>query len=733
MIDGGSTGRDGGVANADGSTLDGGNNGTRDSGNNGGGDGGNNDTGDGGNNGGGDGGNDGGGDGGNIGRADGSAPLPDAGVLAMSPNFTSVPLGSTQRFEVGAAAGAIVQWTVERVPNGNPTVGTLTPVAADPRLGDYAAPRSTSRLPLTYRIRAVSPGGIGTAIVTLVAPTPTITSVSPSQVDEGAQGVMITVTGTGFTTSTLVELDGIALPATFVSWTTMTADLSASLLTVAGERRLIIRNPAPGGGTAVVTFPVVLRRTIIEPGAPPGAPGLFDNAATGTNPARQPDVTYPEDGSVAPLDFPTPVVSWDQPAPSNVCRLRISGPAVVVDVYTSTQGGLPPERNPSVELTDTLWSTIVGTAFTELRLSYQVACAEVALSGGSLVIVDGMIYQSAPVRYTVLRESAGGRIVYFSGNIEGLWRIDIGGNTAVAQPWMGPDPAFALQTNDCVGCHSFSGDGRRMSYSEAVLTWQLGVAEIDTQVPSVYVPPTQSDVAVWTAMHPSGDWVLNTNLQAEIEVMDADTGLRVATAPTASAGLLATQANWSPRGDRFAFVSGTATNENGVTDFFDGQVWTMEFSTTATGAPAFGASTMLAGPDVAGGTAYYPAFSPDGEWVVFCRAPTGSSYANSDAKLWLARADGSTAPVPLTNANRTGALQNSWPRWAPTASAGKYWLLFSSTRAYPPLNGTGPQQLWVTRVDVSSQGGPDPSTPAIWLSGQEPFTGNLTAEWTIAR
>ena len=50
--------------------------------------------------------------------------------------------------------------------------------------------------------------------------------------------------------------------------------------------------------------------------------------------------------------------------------------------------------------------------------------------------------------------------------------------------------------------------------------------------------------------------------------------------------------------------------------------------------------------------------------------------------------------------------------------------------AWARSTGTGPQQLWVSRLDMSLLPA-DPSAPAVWLPGQEPFTGNLTAEWTV--
>ena len=96
------------------------------------------------------------------------------------------------------------------------------------------------------------------------------------------------------------------------------------------------------------------------------------------------------------------------------------------------------------------------------------------------------------------------------------------------------------------------------------------------------------------------------------------------------------------------------------------------------------------------------------------------------------KADGTVGPVALGRANMGANRSNSWPRWSPSAQGGQYWIIFNSQRPYPPYNGTGPQQLWVSRIDTTQLPG-DPSSPAIWLSGQEPFTGNLTAEWTVNR
>lgn len=658
-------------------------------------------------------------------------PQPDTGIvptrLTVTPNFVSVSLATNQVLSVNAPPGSAVTWTVNNVVGGSTQLGTIAPDAIDSRTATFSAPARAIAVPVTVTVRATIPGFEGAALITLISAAPNVGTVTPASIDVGAPDTVITIAGVGFDGSSRVALDGIGLTIRSVTWTQIEAVVPNSILGIPGERRLVVRNPPPGGGTLAVTFPVVLRQSMLQPGVPAAAPMLFGMAMTGVDLARRPTITYPEDGSIAPLDFPAPVVSWGQPAPSNICRVSLRSPAVAIDIYT-TNVGLPPQQNPSATVAPAMWSTIVTTAFGPLSMRVTVACAEVA----GATIPNGTIYESLPVDYVVLPTSAGGRIVYFSGLIEGLWRIDIGGNNVVAEPWIGPDPAFRLQTPQCVGCHSFSADGRKLSYAiEAVIPWALELVDVVTSTPAVAVPGTQGAEAVWTAMHPSGDWVLATGLASTIVLLSGTTGQVVGPVPTGAAGTNATQAFWSPRGDQFVFVSG---NEglNGVSDFANGQVWTMDFSVSAMGVPQYGAPTLLAGPDVAGGTAYYPSYSPDGEWVAFCRAPTGSSYNNPNATLWLVRADGTFGPVRLDAANRVGPLSNSWPRWAPTNAGGRYWLVFSSQRGYPPLNGTGPQQLWITHIDPTQITG-DPSSPAIWLSGQAPFTGNLTAEWTIAR
>jgi tetratricopeptide (TPR) repeat protein len=66
---------------------------------------------------------------------------------------------------------------------------------------------------------------------------------------------------------------------------------------------------------------------------------------------------------------------------------------------------------------------------------------------------------------------------------------------------------------------------------------------------------------------------------------------------------------------------------------------------------------------------YFPKYSPDGKWIVFCRAEN-FMLLQPDSKLYIMKADGTDAR--LMNCNMGN--MNSWHSWSPNG----HWLVFSS-------------------------------------------------------
>ncbi|KKK91769.1 hypothetical protein LCGC14_2709620, partial [marine sediment metagenome] len=96
---------------------------------------------------------------------------------------------------------------------------------------------------------------------------------------------------------------------------------------------------------------------------------------------------------------------------------------------------------------------------------------------------------------------------------------------------------------------------------------------------------------------------------------------------------------------------------------------------------------------------YFPKFSPDGKWIVFCKAKS-FMLLQPDSELYIMPSSGGQPRRMRCNTSR----MNSWHSWSPNGR----WLVFSS-KAYSPYT-----QLFLTHVDEQGR-----DTPAILL---EQFT-----------
>lgn len=87
-----------------------------------------------------------------------------------------------------------------------------------------------------------------------------------------------------------------------------------------------------------------------------------------------------------------------------------------------------------------------------------------------------------------------------------------------------------------------------------------------------------------------------------------------------------------------------------------------------------GIARPLAGGSGNGMSNYFPRFSPDGRWIVFCRAETGLVLQPS-SELWIVPAEGGEARRLECNTD----LLNSWHSFSPNGR----WLVFSSKQNTP--------------------------------------------------
>ena len=83
--------------------------------------------------------------------------------------------------------------------------------------------------------------------------TPTISSISPSGLNAGAAAQNITITGTGFTSGSVILFSGTPLQTTYTSSTSLQAAVPASLLVNGQTASITVANTSSGGGTSSVT------------------------------------------------------------------------------------------------------------------------------------------------------------------------------------------------------------------------------------------------------------------------------------------------------------------------------------------------------------------------------------------------------------------------------------------------------------------------------------------------
>jgi len=129
-------------------------------------------------------------------------------------------------------------------------------------------------------VNATPGGGSSTATaLPIVNPVPAITSLNPSSVAAGgSQPLTLTVNGTGFISSSVVQLNGAARPTTFVNGSTLTATLGVSDMANPGAAQVTVVSGAPGGGLSqaatltISNFPTPTIASLTPTSLPVGSP-----------------------------------------------------------------------------------------------------------------------------------------------------------------------------------------------------------------------------------------------------------------------------------------------------------------------------------------------------------------------------------------------------------------------------------------------------------------------------
>jgi len=198
-------------------------------------------------------------------------PAPGGGTSGAKTFTTNNPVAAITTLSPGSATAGGPAFTL---------AVTGTGFVSGSKVRWNGADRTTtfvSATQLNAAIPATDIASIGTAYVTVFNPTPgggtssqkafsiiaannpvpSITTLSPSSATAGGAAFTLTVTGTGFVSTSKVRWNGADRTTTYVSATQLTAAIPATDIAASGTASVTVFNPTPGGGiSSAKTFTI---------------------------------------------------------------------------------------------------------------------------------------------------------------------------------------------------------------------------------------------------------------------------------------------------------------------------------------------------------------------------------------------------------------------------------------------------------------------------------------------
>ncbi len=294
-----------------------------------------------------------------------------------------------------------------------------------------------------------------------------------------------------------------------------------------------------------------------------------------------------------------------------------------------------------------------------------------------------------------------------------FWRLDEGeGDFGIflTNQSEGAQPVSfkALNQGGCVGCHSVSTASHRIAAVRGPIPDRGVVYSLAGE--KVEIPPID---AIYYGWSPDGQKLAFADSRGDIHLLDLQTVVVTPLEGASDPALIETMPAWSPDGQTIAFVRSAATLGIGGTD--------VEGPSDIYTVPASGGQPQPLPGGGGEGFNYYPAYSPDGQWLAFTHHTTGyGTYSDPAAEIYIVPASGGQPRRLQANDAPGGtALQNvsnSWPTW----SRDGRWLAFNSKRNDPAFD------VFVTAIDQNGNSGPAIPLPGASAPGvfeHTPFWG----------
>jgi hypothetical protein len=500
-----------------------------------------------------------------------------------------------------------------------------------------------------------------------------------------------------------------------------------------------------------------------------GATPVPSNAAQLFGPSSQgaatggPCLLEPEVGSLYPNNWLRPRFAWNGANGANLFELRVHADNQTNDlvVYTTqTQWTMPKAmwdalRADSQDVPMTV--SIRSGRFDGTKLS-----AEALGSNGPIGIAP--VGAPGSIVYWAIVDYKGQSGMGGTGVLEGFSIGDESVVTVLTGPQVQQSAAPA-GNRACIGCHAATPDGLGVGfqaewlgpggYNNSIAT--LGQDASPGGIPSFLTPAAGAELAMLAGAptYSPGHWTQGDHVEilantgdltwVDLEGTGTNVSGVIARSLAAGAGDLhsATAPTWSRSGSTIVYTSvSTATGGSIV----NGRPASgpMDLYSVPYNNKAGGNATPLAGASDPATNEYYPAFSPDDEYIAFVNlAGNSQTYNSGGDEMDIVPARGGTAtrldandPPACSGATSPG-VTNSWPRWSPSvqtvAALGNttyYWIVFSSTRPNLTNGNYGPPQLYISPVTIDANGVVT-TFHSLYLWNQSPTAENHLPAWDV--
>jgi hypothetical protein len=427
-----------------------------------------------------------------------------------------------------------------------------------------------------------------------------------------------------------------------------------------------------------------------------------------------PTIAYPPDGVLLPPNMNVLEVQFVPPAGATLFEVDFENAVTDVRVETKCQPITPVRGGASpgcgLTLSQHEWNDIANINRDGNPLHVTVR----ATAGGSCVSTS-----TTKVDINFAKEDLTGGIYYWqsatyggvAGTTGGIYYHDFGTFDPTATPFW-----TSGSTGTCIGCHTLSKDGVRMSLMNDDPDADDEFGDVRTLTMDVasrtVLGGKQVSPGFQTFTHDHKYMIASTfkgagggppppppgggNVDTSFAVWTGD-GVTLVQSDALPSGMQGTQPNLSEDDKTLVFVSpGLVNGQSSISQagdhhFMSGSLWSASFDEATSALSGFKAFLTATGSE----NFYYPDQSVDGNWVVF-NENDDTSAANNDGDCFYSRQarvkimhfppQAGDKPLDLPKLNMAPGLSNSWPRWSPAVQTYKnhkiLWVTFSSNRDY---------------------------------------------------